>query len=1049
MQMTLPKNSTSIQIPLYSGIALIVISMLFLGRDTASSSFWVQAAAILAAPAFFYFVGALVYRTLNAPLAAPGIVATGAWLIGVALIHLDGKRSLLDPSLQDYYWLSASMIAAVLITLTGHRIGTRLLMPLMPLAQINAMWALLGAFGVSVAWIPPLSFVLVYVWWEMPFRDSMWSNAYRGYAVLFTLFLLVFNLWLPAATGESRMAAWGAGAVVVALIGLRHGWTRLAPLAIVMLAVAVAWGMPQALWSPLWLILASAAVIVIERTQGSKEKGKGAKTVELTEALAVLLSGIAAGFAATAPMFGVMMHPLGVVGVLAASGVLLVWLGWRRGLRISTHVGLWLTASAWGSLYFIAVPYSGTFGLWLALFASVALLIERLLTSRQREKRKAPYSLVETVIRWPFADLVIGLSAIILLWSAINIEAVSPAIITITLSIAIGTWIAAGMIYRLPVLLHVALWIAPIPFALLLMLGAPALYTLPLMGVAWQVLALIYLLIGHLSPRYRPSMLAPFFVAGYGLLGVGLVIALASPVLVPLTLGIVILTSIGTSAAVIFDLHPAWNVFVEGIAPYDSRPFAHRHIHSLFLFLSAWFAAVWIQLMLGYTDMTLSRQGVFLVVFAGLFFLIGRALSRLPGVALWSVTSAGWLLWGIGLLQVFFSPPEAIITLILGLALSGEAMSRTRSMAWIPVIILNVFVAALQIAWLLGLPLHAPLMALAVGIALGGAWHERKSRRIGRVVAVTGIGLALVVTGFQLDALSLVGLLVLAAGLAMLYREPLWMYAAYGMIAMLLLPTTLPIYVPTNQIATVLLIDSTILGLAALAIRIITAQRQPIWWLRPVYHLSLILAALSIALTVVALLFADLAARYADGSTHDLVKLMPLVLIAAWCFLSYWQNRKVGYIGLALMPITLMWLNFIPNELPVSLPIGITLMFMARRMTSRHSNLIELAGVMILLLGAVNGLDRRALLSLPTILFVAQVIIVVMYGTLGGRRIPFAAAGMVLAVGLVAGIAMINLWLIPLAGGGLLIGVALFVESQHKAAESITLAVKSHWQAWK
>jgi len=31
----------------------------------------------------------------------------------------------------------------------------------------------------------------------------------------------------------------------------------------------------------------------------------------------------------------------------------------------------------------------------------------------------------------------------------------------------------------------------------------------------------------------------------------------------------------------------------------------------------------------------------------------------------------------------------------------------------------------------------------------------------------------------------------------------------------------------------------------------------------------------------------------------------------------------------------------------------------------------------------------------------------------------------------------------------LLIGVALFVESQHKAAESITLAVKSHWQAWK
>src|SRR5204863_2256891 len=101
--MTNAQNQKTLQLSLYSGVALIVVSMLFLGRG--QESFVGQAITVLAAPLFFYVVGALIYRYLHAPLAAPGIIATGAWLVGVGLIHLYDKRTLMPPALQPYYWL--------------------------------------------------------------------------------------------------------------------------------------------------------------------------------------------------------------------------------------------------------------------------------------------------------------------------------------------------------------------------------------------------------------------------------------------------------------------------------------------------------------------------------------------------------------------------------------------------------------------------------------------------------------------------------------------------------------------------------------------------------------------------------------------------------------------------------------------------------------------------------------------------------------------------------------------------------------------------------
>ena len=44
----------TLRLTLYSGIGLIVISMLFLGREVQTSSFLTQAALAVAMPAFFY-----------------------------------------------------------------------------------------------------------------------------------------------------------------------------------------------------------------------------------------------------------------------------------------------------------------------------------------------------------------------------------------------------------------------------------------------------------------------------------------------------------------------------------------------------------------------------------------------------------------------------------------------------------------------------------------------------------------------------------------------------------------------------------------------------------------------------------------------------------------------------------------------------------------------------------------------------------------------------------------------------------------------------------
>jgi hypothetical protein len=786
MVISKPQNSKQLQLTLYSGVALIVISMLFLGRGQPNASFAAQAFTVLAVPAFFYIVGLLVGKYLHTPLAAPGLIATGAWLVGVGLIHLYDQRILLPEVIQPYYWFIASLLAGALITITGHQVRIWMLVPLVPLVQANAVWATMSALGMDVKWMPALSFLLVLAWWELPIKSERWQTIYRASGVVVTLVVLLFSLWLPLTTQQSLAITWGIGAGVVALLGLRHGWSRMGPLSIILLVVASIWGLPGNLWPLAWIVLALVTVVFIEQLTTRDEKGKDSKTVEISEALAVVLSGIAALAAQLGASFGG-QPPYILLIVLIGAGALMIWLGWRRRLLLAMHIGLWLVASAWALVYFIALPDSKAFGLWLALLASVALLIERVLSSRAKEKLKELNSITQTVARWPLADLVIGLSAAIILWAALHIDSIPANILATTCSIVVGIWIAAGLSYRLPVLLHVALWIAPLPYAVVLLIAAPPIWTLPLMGAAWQLLGVILLVIGHLLTKHRLAVCAPFFLVGYTLLGFGFTFASADMALSPISLLIVILACIGTSITVIANAHPVWVTFIDWILPRHRFPYAHKHVTHLFLFLGAWLSAIWLHLMLGYTGMPLSRQGMFLVGLAGLWFVLGQMLSSLRGAVGWPVVGAGWLMWLIGLLEVFFSPNEAVITMIVGLAVSGEALRRTRQVYWIPVFIVQVFFTVLQIAWMLVLPGWLLLMLVALAICIGGMVYEQRDSRAGRITAVMGGVLAVGVCLLHFDSYTLLGLTILTLMTTVVYRRWQWLWAVYGMAAVLVI----------------------------------------------------------------------------------------------------------------------------------------------------------------------------------------------------------------------------------------------------------------------
>ncbi|MCK6578592.1 MAG: hypothetical protein L6Q98_10860 [Anaerolineae bacterium] len=664
----------------YAGSALLVISLLFLGKELQTDSFLVRVAAAISMPAALLGLSVLSRRADNAPLVTSALSTAAAWLVGVALIQLLDLRRALSDGWLDAFWLIASLAAAVAVTLVGRRTRNLLIAPMILLLQLNLAAAAASVFPAQAQSYPYLVAFgmpsIAALWLLFPHATSFWRRVYR------------------------------TGALLI-------------------------------------LTAASAHVLAFA-----------------------------------------MDFPVAAILTWLAASALIAVLGVLTRLSVLAHLSAWGFAGVWAFVHRVWVVNPETFALWITLPAALAVLIGQA-TRSSGGKRKKAQGMLGAMFRWTTADVSVGLSIVSLVAVAINLTAMDHTALTLTLLALTALWLAQGIVYRLPVFTHLALYVAPFPLSMGLISSNLIFTYLPILGLAWQVGGVILLLMGHGMARIGAAVRAPFFVVGYALIGAGL--ALADERMMPLHLGVAMLTALTSAALILLGKYALWDSFAAWVAPPARRPYAHRMIRSAFLLLGAWFAAIWLQIVLGALGLPAQRQGLGLVLISSAWFMVGWLLDRVPDVVGWTVHSAGWLLWCIGLLQVFFAPSEAVIAAVFGLGISAEQLFRARRGYWLPVALMQTAFVVLQAARLLSLPPATLLGLLSIGIvAVALARQQKGSPRpviiAGTLIAVASVHLFGPSGGFAYVTQIAKVLFLASLVLIVFLREPLWRLGAVVVI---------------------------------------------------------------------------------------------------------------------------------------------------------------------------------------------------------------------------------------------------------------------------
>ncbi|MBL8133753.1 MAG: hypothetical protein JNL42_17960 [Anaerolineae bacterium] len=818
----------------YAGSALLVISLLFLGKDLQTDSFLVRVTAAISMPATLLGLSVLSRRAGNAPLVTGALSTAAAWLVGVALVQLLDLRSALSDGWSNAFWLFASLIAAVAVTIVGGRTRNLLIAPMILLLQLNFAAAAISTFpALAQPYLTALGIpCAAAVWLLFPHATPFWRRVYRTGAFLLLMAVSAQMLLLATDFPAAAILTWLAASALIAILG------------------------------------------VVTR------------------------------------------------------------------LRVLAHLSAWGFAGVWTFAHRTWVGSPETFALWIILPAALAVLIGQV-TRSGGGKGKKVQGMLGAMFRWTTADVSVGLSIVSLLATAANLATMDHAALTLTLLALTALWLAQGIVYRLPIFAHLALYVAPFPLSMGLISSNLIFTSLPILGLVWQAVGVLLLVIGHAMTRLRTGVRAPFFVVGYALIGAGL--ALADERTMPLHLGIAVLASLISAALVLLGKHPLWDGFAAWIAPPARRPYAHRVIRSAFLLLGAWLAAIWFQIILGALGLPAQRQGLGLVLISSAWFMVGWLLDRIPDVAGWTVHSAGWLLWGIGLLQVFFAPSEAVIAAIFGLGISAEQLFRTGRGYWLPVALMQTAFVVLQASRLLSLPPATLLGLLSIGIvALALARQQKGSPR---PVVIAG----------TLIAVAAVHLFGPSGGFA---------------------------YV--NQIAKVLFLASLVL---------IVFLREPLWRLGAV--------------------------------------------VVIWC--AWWLTLYgVKLDGVALQNI----------------PVALTLLLIAHFDQAGRASLETLAiGLLAYVTAAQSAVTPadapsadRALIWLTG---GAAAVGLALHGTIFHRRRTFLSGTIVLLFGILFLTARLNPWLIPLAGGVLLLTASRIVETQRDAAAARIAQMTTAWRGWR
>lgn len=419
------------------------------------------------------------------------------------------------------------------------------------------------------------------------------------------------------------------------------------------------------------------------------------------------------------------VSPLSTSITLMMGGIAVLIIGGER-WRLAAHGGVWLIAAGWITFYLDWLGDSGAFGLWLALFAAGALLTERVLTSQREGKKKGESTLYQAVTRWALADVSLGLSVIIILWTAGNLDAAPPLVMIVTLAVTCGVWIVGGLVYRLPALLHAALWIFPLPFGLLLTLMAPQLWALHLMGMEWQMLALVYLGLGHMMRRRRPSVRLPFFVAGYAYVLFGLVLTWNSTTWMPISLGVAALVTCITAWLALTERHHVWEWAVDTLIRRKKYPVFNESARHVFVLLAAWLTAYWVTVVLTFAGLSGAQPGLAAVTMSAAWLTFARLLLPHHRMAGWMVYSAGWWLWASGLLSTSAPLDRSALILIIGLIFCGEAVWHTRASFWLPLVLLHGAYVALHITRMLILDWMLLALIVATVVTVYGLKRIRK-----------------------------------------------------------------------------------------------------------------------------------------------------------------------------------------------------------------------------------------------------------------------------------------------------------------------------------
>jgi hypothetical protein len=275
--------------------------------------------------------------------------------------------------------------------------------------------------------------------------------------------------------------------------------------------------------------------------------------------------------------------------------------------------------------------------------------------------------------------------------------------------------------------------------------------------------------------------------------------------------------------------------------------------------------------------------------------------------------------------------------------------------------------------------------------------------------------------------------------------------AAAGLVIAVLYITDLPFALIGNGLS-VFSIGQTLTAIALWSLFLqIVARRLPlsarhilIWWARPLMKFVYGLVAFSLVMMLVA-------AVYPVNGLNLLVNGLLLTALSASIYSR--QRHPIWLVAV----VAIAWLTWMFGLKLLNLegvhwhtiPLAIVLLGLARMRGLKGAGIVETAAIVILLAGGFAGLRMGGVLFAAGLSLGTQLLALVIYGYLGGRRVPFGLGLLILGGGLAALVIRVNFWFFILGAGIALLGCALLMEVQRKAVERWFGDWKMRWQAWQ